>query len=60
MNIVQTSSRAIINWQGFDVGSTERVTFVQPSAQSITLNRVTGSQNPSQIMGAINANGMYG
>nr|MBW4576777.1 filamentous hemagglutinin N-terminal domain-containing protein [Aphanothece sp. CMT-3BRIN-NPC111] len=56
MNINQTTDRAVINWQEFNIGSQEGVTFIQPSATSATLNRVTGS-TPSDIAGSINANG---
>ena len=54
--ISQTSARAAVNWQSFNVGSRQSVNFVQPSASAITLNRVVGP-NPSQIAGSINANG---
>ena len=53
---IQTSDRAIINYQSFGIGAGERVSFVQPSANSITLNRVT-SANPSYIFGTLQANG---
>ena len=53
---IRTSDRAIINYQSFNIGSAERVNFIQPSAQSITLNRVT-APNPSQILGALSSNG---
>lgn len=55
-NIDQTSSRAAIDWQSFDVGSRQSVEFHQPSASAIILNRVTGP-NPSAIAGRIDANG---
>ena len=54
--VTQTTQRAAVNWQSFDVGSQQRVTFAQPSSSSITLNRVT-SGTPSEIAGRINANG---
>jgi filamentous hemagglutinin family protein len=54
--IAQTSQRAAINWTSFDVGSQQSVTFVQPSASAIALNRVTGP-DPSRIAGKITANG---
>ncbi|MBL8288126.1 MAG: filamentous hemagglutinin N-terminal domain-containing protein [Rubrivivax sp.] len=54
--IDQASARAIIDWRSFSVGAAENVLFVQPTAQSATLNRVTGSQL-SQILGRIDANG---
>ena len=54
--INQSTQRAAVNWQSFDVGSQQRVTFNQPSAQLVTLNRVTGP-DPSRIAGRIDANG---
>jgi len=56
LNVTQTSIRAAIDWQSFNVGSAAQVNFVQPSASSVTLNRVLDS-NPSQIFGRINATG---
>lgn len=52
----QSSQRAAVNWQSFNVGSQQSVTFNQPSASAVTLNRVTGP-DPSQIAGRITANG---
>ena len=57
LTVQQTTSRAIINWSSFDIGPGEITQFEQPSSSSIALNRVTGSQNPSQILGTLNANG---
>jgi filamentous hemagglutinin family protein len=54
--IDQSSQRAAIDWRSFDVGSGQSVTFQQPSASAVTLNRVT-SADPSQIAGKITANG---
>jgi len=54
--IDQSSQRAVIDWRAFGVGAAEQVLFVQPSAQSATLNRVTGDQL-SVILGRIDANG---
>ncbi|MDP1654516.1 MAG: YDG domain-containing protein [Hylemonella sp.] len=56
MVIQQGSDRAAINWQTFNVGSNAQVQFQQPSASSVTLNRVM-SADPSQIFGRISANG---
>ncbi|HVB69041.1 MAG TPA: filamentous hemagglutinin N-terminal domain-containing protein, partial [Acetobacteraceae bacterium] len=55
-NIDQSSQRAAVNWQSFDVGAKQAVNFQQPNAAAVVLNRVTGP-NPSQIAGQINANG---
>ncbi len=54
--IDQTSQRAVIDWNSFNVNANETVQFVQPSASSITLNRVHDS-GTSQIDGQILANG---
>lgn len=47
---------AIINWQDFFINAGETTRFVQESANSTVLNRVTG-QNPSQILGTLQSNG---
>ena len=54
--ITQTSDKAVINWDSFSIGPDGRVRFVQPAADSVVLNRVTGSE-PSSIFGSIRANG---
>src|SRR5579863_442259 len=54
--INQSTQRAAVNWQSFNVGSQQSVTFNQPSASAVTLNRVVGP-DPSQIAGRIDANG---
>ncbi len=56
MTINQSSQRAVIDWQTFNVGAAATVRFNQPSASSVTLNRVLDS-NPSQIYGRVTANG---
>lgn len=56
MTITQTSDRLAVNWDSFSVGSGNSVTFDQPSASAVALNRVLGS-SVSTIQGAINANG---
>ena len=54
--IHQTSARAAIDWQSFNVGAAETVRFQQPSASAVSLNRVLGN-DPSGIFGRITANG---
>jgi filamentous hemagglutinin family protein len=54
--INQSTQRAAVNWNSFNVGSQQSVTFAQPNASAVTLNRVTGP-DPSQIAGRIDANG---
>jgi filamentous hemagglutinin family protein len=56
LTVQQSSDKAIINWQSFDVGAQAAVKFAQPDASSVALNRVQ-SQNPSQIFGKLSANG---
>ena len=56
MQIQQTTDQAAIDWQSFNMGSNAQVTFAQPSANSIALNRVLG-QEASQIYGHLRANG---
>ena len=55
-SIQQTTSRAIINWQGFSTGTNESVQFSQPSGQSVILNRVTGT-TASTLNGRLSSNG---
>jgi filamentous hemagglutinin family protein len=54
--IQQASDRAAINWSGFNIGRDATVNFQQPSAASVTLNRLLDG-NPSQIFGKLQANG---
>ncbi len=54
--ITQSSQNAAINWQGFSIGQSETVQFIQPSASSVILNRVIG-YDASNILGSMTANG---
>lgn len=54
--IQQSTDRAIIRWDSFDVGPTQHVDFQQPSASAITVNRIADTK-ASQIDGSITANG---
>ncbi|MDP4733711.1 MAG: filamentous hemagglutinin N-terminal domain-containing protein, partial [Limnohabitans sp.] len=56
MAITQGTAKAVVNWQSFDIGQNAKVTVVQPSSQSVLLNRVL-SDNPTQILGQLQANG---
>ena len=56
LTINQTSQAAAIDWQRFSIGAGATVNFRQPSASSVALNRVLG-QDPTQILGSLNANG---
>lgn len=54
---INASNRSIINYDRFDILENETVQFIQPNEQASVLNRVTGSTNPSQILGNLSANG---
>jgi filamentous hemagglutinin family protein len=56
VTIDQSSDRAFIEWNSFSVAKGESVRFNQPSASSVTANKVVGVA-PSEILGAISANG---
>jgi len=52
MTITQSTQKAAINWQNFNIGKSEAVQFVQPNSSSVALNRVLDS-NPSTILGSL-------
>ena len=56
LTVQQLSNLAILNWHDFSINSGELTKFIQPSALSAALNRVTGG-NPSAILGTLQANG---
>ena len=56
VQVNQQSQKSIIDWRSFNIAPSETTQFVQPTASSITLNRVTGG-DPSQILGSLKANG---
>ena len=56
VTIDQSSDRAFIEWNSFSVAKGESVRFNQPSASSVTANKVVGVA-PSDILGAVSANG---
>lgn len=56
IGITQTTAKGIIDWQKYSIGANEQVQYYQPTASSVTLNRVVG-QDPSQILGRLTANG---
>jgi len=56
MTINQTSQAFSVDWQSFSIAAGNSVRFVQPSATSSALNRVTGG-NPSEIFGSLSSNG---
>jgi len=56
VGITQTTDKAIIDWNSFSINANEQTQFYQPSASSVTLNRVVGV-DPSEILGRLTANG---
>jgi filamentous hemagglutinin family protein len=57
LNITQSSTTAIINWQQFSIANGELTRFNVPTSSSATLNRVVGG-NPSAIYGSLQSNGI--
>lgn len=57
LTVTQGTDRAIINWNSFSIGAGEITRFIQPNSSSAVLNRVITASNPSQIYGALQANG---
>ncbi|MBA3661987.1 MAG: filamentous hemagglutinin N-terminal domain-containing protein [Gammaproteobacteria bacterium] len=56
-HITQTTDKAIINWNSYNVGAAEKVIYQQPNSGSIALNRINPAQGASSIYGQISANG---
>ena len=56
MTVNQSSNRAVIDWNSFNVGASAKVQFNQPSSSAVVLNQILGN-NASQIYGQISANG---
>lgn len=57
VTVTQSTDKAIINWNTFNIGAGETTKFIQPSSTSAVLNRVTGGLGPSGIYGNLSANG---
>ncbi len=55
--IDQTSRQLRLDWNSFNITSGELVRFIQPTSSAVALNRIF-DQNPSQIFGRLDANGM--
>ncbi|MBI3237126.1 MAG: filamentous hemagglutinin N-terminal domain-containing protein, partial [Chlamydiales bacterium] len=53
---IKASHKAIINWKEFSIGLSELTQFIQPSKDSLVLNRVVGNE-VSHILGRLEANG---
>jgi filamentous hemagglutinin family protein len=50
------TNRSVINWQSFSVPAGSTTRFDQPSAKSLSINRVVGN-DPSAIFGSLSSNG---
>jgi filamentous hemagglutinin family protein len=58
LTVTQTSNRAVIDWNSFNIGESATAEFKQPGAKSIAVNRVTGGGvDPTQILGTLKSNG---
>lgn len=56
LTITQQTDKLVTEWQRFSIAKGHTVQFIQPSASSVALNRVTGA-DASVIQGALRANG---
>lgn len=56
ITVTQTSPKATLNWQTFNLSSSDTVRFVQPDASSLVVNRIS-DPNGSKISGKLSANG---
>ncbi len=57
LHINQSSDRVTINWNSFNIGKNALTQFHQSGANAIAVNKVTGSFEPTQILGTLKANG---
>lgn len=53
---IHATDHTVIHWQDFSIGAGETTRFIQPSNQSVILNRVVGNKL-SEIYGTLEANG---
>lgn len=56
VTVNQSTDKAIINWNQFNIGANELTQFNVPANTSVTLNRVIGG-SASQILGTLKSNG---
>jgi len=56
VDVVQHSQGAVLSWEHFNIAPGEVTNFHQPNASATAINRIL-QQNPSQILGSLNANG---
>ncbi len=54
LNIDQSTDRAVINWERFDIGQKATTEIRQPGTSSLTVNRVVGRDaDPTRILGTL-------
>ena len=56
LKVFQTSNRAVITWESFDISAGEITEFIQRGSGAMPLRRVVGG-NPTAIYGMLKANG---
>jgi len=56
LNVIQSTQKAIVDWQSFNIQANEVTHFQMPSSNSINLSRVTGGVG-SKIFGSLSSNG---
>lgn len=56
MTINQNAANAVLHWRSFNISGDASVNFVQPTSDSVALNRIY-QNGASQIMGNLSANG---
>ena len=56
LKVTETTQKAAINWQSYNIAPNESVIYIQPNGQAIILNRVLGG-GASTINGQLTANG---
>ncbi len=56
LDVLQTSEKAIVEWQDFSIDEQELTRFIQPGKNAVLLNKVLGP-NLSEIYGKLEGNG---
>jgi filamentous hemagglutinin family protein len=56
MIVNQTSDKAILNWESFNINKNEKVHFEQPTG-GVALNRINPAQGVSEIYGSLSSTG---
>src|SRR5258706_12961215 len=56
MTVQQTSQRAVLNWSTYNLTSDRSMTYNQPNASAIAVNRVSAAGGPSSLHRPLTAN----